>query len=147
MGELETHVRNAFQFIHTHAVPNVNFVTASQWKLFGSLIEKLVVEKVGGGLSEPLPLFVGKHAFHCVYRLFAIREFHFNVKEDIAECIILAVAHIKVKVVQLNGVVRFEFEMNRLNSAPSLWIDGLVALEFTGRFARYQARCGNYEYP
>jgi hypothetical protein len=94
-----------------------------------------MVEEVGCGFSEPMPLLVGKHAFYRIYRLFTIWEFHFNKEKNIAECIILAVAHVDVKIVQLDGVVRFEFEVNRFKCTPALQVYGLVSFEFAGRIA------------
>jgi hypothetical protein len=40
---------------------------------------------------------------------------------------------------QLNSVVGFELEMHGFSSTPTFKVDGLIAFEFTLRFARYQA--------
>ena len=86
-------------------------------------------------LTEPLPLLVCKSAFNRVDRLFAVGKLHFHKEENVAERIIFPITNIDIEIVQLNGVVGFEFEMNGLRSTPALRIDWLIAFELARSFA------------
>lgn len=117
---------------------NIDFIAPTKRKLLGPLIEKLMIIQVGSGVAKPFTLFTGKEAFYRVNRFFAIWELHFYEEEDVAECVVFPVAHIDVEIVQLNGVMGFELEVNRLARTPSGSLDGLIAFEFTSGFARRQ---------